>query len=260
MNVEISQPDEGFANPRLAALYDAENPWHPQDDFYQRLDMAAGSVLDVGCGTGTRLVSTRKRGHRGPLIGVDPARAMLDIAREKSSGLDPAIDWRLGDAQTFDLGRSVELITMTGHAFQVLLDDAAVRVALRNFRDHLAPGGLLAFETRNPSARAWERWTPRDTRGVAADREGEQWETWVDGAEVHARDGHDEEFVTFTWANHHLDSGDVLRSTSTLRFIDPDHLRDLLTEAGFTIDGWFGGWDRTPVTADGLEVIVLARR
>ena len=29
----------------LARLYDAENPWHPMDDFYQRLDLAAPQLL-----------------------------------------------------------------------------------------------------------------------------------------------------------------------------------------------------------------------
>lgn len=92
--------DDGFADPWLARLYDAECPWHPQDDFYQALDMQAGSVLDVGCGTGTRLASTRHRGHAGELVGVDPAEAMLDVARAKSD----RIEWIRGAAQTLDLG------------------------------------------------------------------------------------------------------------------------------------------------------------
>jgi hypothetical protein len=42
--------------------------------------------------------------------------------------------------------------------------------------------------------------------------------------------------------------------------MDPDHLRALLEEAGFRIDGWFGDWDRTSVTASSPEVIVVAGR
>lgn len=260
MTSQISQPDEGFANPRLAALYDAECPWHPQDDFYQHLDLQAGSVLDVGCGTGTRLVSTRTRGHRGELVGVDPARAMLDIAGKKSRELRPPLGWILGDAQTLELDRRVELLTMTGHAFQVLLTDEDVRAALASFHRHLEPGGLLAFETRNPAAQAWQRWTKAHSRGIVTDRAGEGWETWVDDARTHERAGYGEEFVTFVSYNRHLASGELLTSISTLRFIDPEHLRALLLEAGFRIEGWFGDWDRSPVTPQSLEVIVLARR
>jgi hypothetical protein len=47
-------------------------------------------------------------------------------------------------------------------------------------------------------------------------------------------------------------------STSTLRFIDPARLRMWLEEADFDVEGWFGDWDRTPVTAASPEVIVVA--
>ena len=129
MGGEVAQVDEGYADFRLARLYDAESPWHPQDDFYLSLDMQAGSVLDVGCGTGTRLVRARQVGHPGQLVGVDPAPGMLAVARAKSD----QVEWIHGDAQTLSLGRRFDLATMTGHAFQVLLDDEAVRAALRTF-------------------------------------------------------------------------------------------------------------------------------
>ena len=102
--------DEAYTDAEFVRLYDAENPWHPMDDYYQRLDLAAASVLDVGCGTGTRLARTRQAGHRGRLVGVDPAEAMLAVARAKSDD----VDWVLGEAQTLDLGTRFELVTMTG--------------------------------------------------------------------------------------------------------------------------------------------------
>lgn len=250
MSSQIAQPDLGYADPRLAELYDAECPWHPQDDFYQALDLQADSVLDVGCGTGTRLVSTRAAGHPGELVGVDPAPGMLGVARRKSD----RVTWVHGDAQTMELGRTFALVTMTGHAFQVLLDDTAVRTALVNFRRHLEPDGLLAFETRNPSARAWTRWTAENSRQVVANPAGEQFEVWVDNPVEHGKD-----LVTFRSLTRELDTDKLLRSASTLRFIDPAHLADLLAETGFTVQGWFGDWDRSPVTSTSLEVIVLAR-
>jgi hypothetical protein len=47
-------------------------------------------------------------------------------------------------------------------------------------------------------------------------------------------------------------------SRSTLRFIDPDHLRALLEDVGFRIDGWFGDWDRSPFAPSGAEEVVVA--
>lgn len=52
-----------------------------------------------------------------------------------------------------------------------------------------------------------------------------------------------------------LRTGQVVTDTSTLRFIDPAHLRALLAEAGFAIEGWYGSWDRAET---GPEIIVVA--
>src|SRR5262249_8629929 len=138
------------------AVYDALNPWGPSDDFYLGLVLAAPSVVDVGCGTGELLRQARQAGHAGFLAGVDPAPGMLSRAVAKRSDV---VGIR-GTAQSLNLSRTVDLVTMTGHAFQVLLDDNAVRQALTAFRRALNPGGRLAFETRNPAAQAWEGWTP----------------------------------------------------------------------------------------------------
>src|SRR6478752_3148691 len=79
-----------YSDEEAAALYDAINTWGPGDDFHLGLVMAAPSVLDVGCGTGTILVRAREAGHTGRLAGVDPDRAALDLARAKCSD----VEWR----------------------------------------------------------------------------------------------------------------------------------------------------------------------
>jgi len=242
--------DEGYTDPRLARLYDAENPWHLQDDFYLALDLAARSVLDVGCGTGTRLARARETGHTGLLVGVDPAPAMLAVARTKTAD----VEWVDGAAQSLDLGRCFELLSMTGHAFQLLLDDAAVLAALDRFRAHLTPDGLLAFETRNPGPQPWRAWTRAATAQQVEAPDGEPFELWVEGAH---RSGPDH--VTFTSVARRLRTGSRRTSRATLRFVDPDRLREHLAATGFAVEGWYGDWDRSPVTDDSPEIVVLAR-
>ena len=244
------QVDDKYKDVELARLYDAECPWHRQDDFYLSLDLQAASVLDVGCGTGTRLARARDVGHKGVLVGVDPGPGMLEVARAKTD----RVEWILGSAQTLDLGRRFELITMTGNAFQVLLDDAAVRAALRTFRRHLTDGGLLAFETRNPQAREWRRWVADGQPDRVVTSEGKAYDVWADHPVEH-----DTDLVTFQSFVRPVDTGEERSTSSTLRFIDPRHLRDLLEEAGFQIEGWFGDWDRGEVQPASLEIIVLAR-
>jgi SAM-dependent methyltransferase len=239
-----------YTDAAFARLYDAENPWHPMDDAYQRLDLAASSVLDVGCGTGARLARTRELGHSGRLVGVDPAEPMLAVARARC----PAVTWIRGDARTLDLGERFALVTMTGHAFQLLLDDDAARAALRTFHRHLEPGGLLAFETRNPAPRPWVAWVPALTRVRIVAPDGEPFASWFDHPVEH-----DGDLVDVTHVVRSLRSGHERRFRSTLRFVDPEHLRGLLAEAGFVVEGWSGDWDGSPVLPTSPEVVVLAR-
>ncbi|MFD6620214.1 class I SAM-dependent methyltransferase, partial [Streptomyces albidoflavus] len=153
-------PDRAFTDARLAALYDALNPWGPGDDFYLSLVRGAGAVLDVGCGTGALLARAREEGHTGRLCGLDPAAGMLSVARGRA-GSGSGVEWVRGTLDSgVRLAGPFDLVLMNGHAFQVLVEDAEIRTALDAVRGLLAPGGRFAFETRNPAVRAWEGWTP----------------------------------------------------------------------------------------------------
>ncbi|MFF6976529.1 class I SAM-dependent methyltransferase [Streptomyces sp. NPDC008343] len=241
--------DRSFADPALATLYDTLNLWGPGDDFYLGLVSAAGAVLDVGSGAGRLLRRARAGGHRGRLVGLDPAAAMLVEARRH--GTD--VEWVLGDLRTRDWYAEFDLVVMTGHVFQVLDRDEELRASLLAVHRALRPGGFV-FETRNPAARAWETWTPERARTV----------TGADGAAVLV--WHDVEgpvvgdLVTFTgtyacdtWPAHAV-------SRTTLRFLAPDALSAFLAEAGLTIADQYGDWARTPVTAVAPEIITVARR
>ncbi|MET7680377.1 methyltransferase domain-containing protein [Streptomyces sp. NPDC005423] len=242
--------DRSFADPSLAALYDTLNPWGPGDDFCLGLVRSAGAVLDIGCGTGQLLGRARRDGHRGRLMGLDPAAAMLVVARRR----EPGVEWVLGDLRTRVWQGEFDLAVMTGHAFQVLLDDEEVRVALRAVRDALAPGGRFVFETRNPAARPWESWTPDRVREIP-DGHGGTVRVWhqVESAPASG------DRVTFTetfegprWERPRVDR-------TTLRFLDADTLARFLTEAGFVVAEQYGDWGRGPLTPAAPEIITVAR-
>ena len=48
---------------------------------------------------------------------------------------------------------------MSGHVAQVFRDDQAWARVVEDLHRALVPHGTLAFESRNPAAKAWERWT-----------------------------------------------------------------------------------------------------
>jgi ubiquinone/menaquinone biosynthesis C-methylase UbiE len=91
---------------------------YPSDAFYHEQVMAAGDVLDVGCGTGSMLCHARAAGHAGRLAGLDPDAAALERARRRAD-----IEWVLGVAADAAWDREFDLATMASHAFQFLVSD-----------------------------------------------------------------------------------------------------------------------------------------
>src|SRR5690606_24205907 len=72
------------------------------------------------------------------------------IGRRRENG--SLVDWVEGDARSVRLGRTFDLVVLTGHAFQVFLDEADQAAALATIAAHLAPGGRFIFDSRNPEA------------------------------------------------------------------------------------------------------------
>lgn len=235
-----------------AALYDLHNPWdatrYPSDAFYNGLVMAAGAVLDVGCGTGGMLRQASESGHRGRLVGLDPDRAALDRARRCTD-----VEWVLGSAADAVWEREFDLATMVSHAFQCLVGDDELHASLRAIRAALRDGGRFAFETRHPQARAWETWNPSNAADVV-DVAGRRLRSWHQVESVVG------DVVTFTGTTCEQD-GTVLRIDHTsLRFLTVPDLAEVLTGAGFAIEAQYGDWYRGPLTDTSREIVTIARR
>lgn len=140
--------DRHYEDERLTAIYDFDSGWSPDRQFYLELAASSGmEILDVGCGTG--LLANEYAAKKNKVTGVDPSAAMLEVAKEKFYGDE--IEWVQSFAQDLDLGKTFDLIVMTGHAFQVLLSDEDVITTFKNMQKHLKPDGLIVFESRNAS-------------------------------------------------------------------------------------------------------------
>lgn len=242
----------GFSDAEVAALYDVMNPWEPAGrgdaSFYNGLVMAADSVLDVGCGTGLMLHSARDQGHIGRLAGLDPDGGSLARARRRDD-----IEWVQGAAADAPWLAEFELATMVGHAFQCLITDEEVRVALAGVHRALRDGGVFAFETRHPQARAWEAWNPANASEFT-DAAGRKLRVWH---EVESTDGG----VVVLTETTALADGEVLRvDRGSLRFLDVAAIGAFLAEAGFEVIAQYGGWDSAPIDAASREIITIARK
>jgi hypothetical protein len=173
---------------------------------------------------------------------------MLQQARRRGD-----VEWMLGDLASTRWDREFDLIVMSGHAFQVLLEDDVLRASLAAVRAALGDEGRFAFETRNPLVREWEQWTPVHAAKVVTGsgvpvRLTRQVET-VEGDRVSFA----HTFTSPAWDRPRM-------SHSTLRFLRADALSTFLAEAGLAIERQYGDWDGGPLTAASPEIITIARR
>ena len=212
------------------------------------LVMAADSVLDVGCGTGELLRLARQAGHTGRLCGVDPAEPMLQLARQRAD-----IEWVLGEAAADGWDQEFHLVVMTGHAFQVILEDEVIQTTLAAIRSALTDHGRFVFDTRNPLVRDWERWMP-DVVWEFVGPDGAVVRKWH---EIEPIDGNVVSYST-TFTSPSWERPLMIRSSQ--RFYDADSVSSFLFAAGLAIEEQFGHWDRRPLTDTSPEIITIARR
>jgi len=218
--------DEEFRHPRLAAIYDALDPDRGDLDAYVAVveQLGARRVLDVGCGTGTLARMLAERGH--DVVAVDPASASLTVARAKPGA--ERVRWIDGDATALPVADR-EVATMTGNAVQSIADPQHWAATLRSVRAALRAGGHLVFETRDPAARGWQRWTReasyRTTQiaGVGAVT------SWVEVTAI------DWPLVSFRWTWIFASDGATLVSDSTLRFRQREEVEADLRRNGFSV-------------------------
>ena len=230
------------------SAYDELNPADNDYKFYADLAarLKAACVIDLGCGTGTlaRLLVTN--GHH--VIGIDPNPEMLRVAAAK--GASDKIEWRLGYSDCAD-GDSADLFVISGHVAQVFLDEPAWTHLLRDAWRALRPGGVIAFESRNPDARGWERWTREQTTRIVGSG-NEQTEIWHETIRVHLP------LVTYDTCAENLTTGSRHRTENALAFRSQTALAYTLAAAGFPNPEFLGDWDRSEVTSASPEIIVTA--
>jgi SAM-dependent methyltransferase len=225
--------DLNYVSPRLAEIYDLDNPWGQDTDFYLALtEPGPCCVLDLGCGTGTLCCALAQRGHQ--VTGVDPAGPMLVIAATKPHA--EKVEWIQSRAQDYRSQHRFDLIVMMGHVFQILLTDEEVLAVLSTMRRHLKPGGKAAFETRNPNldwARIWETHAP-----VVYTLPNRQVRETL---QVTSEFG---ELISFQQEFEFPEL--TLTSRTTLRFMSRPRIEELIARAGLVTREVFGDWDRSP--------------
>jgi len=117
----------------------------------------------------------------------------------------------------------------------------------------------VAFESRDPAARAWASWTRRDSLRTADAGPGGVFQWWYEVTEVIG----DGALVRSEVHYRFPASGEELVSRNELRFRTRSELTRDLARAGFSVQHVFGDWDRRPARPQDQgnpELIFVAAR
>jgi SAM-dependent methyltransferase len=233
----------------LATFYDAAASKERKDfAFCVSLAEKARTVLDLGCGTGELAVALAGKPGGKNVVGVDPAKGMLALAAARKGGQN--VEWLRGDARTVRLDRTFDLIILTGHAFQVFLEDEDRRACLTTIAAHLASGGVFAFDSRNPDFPGSKERTREQTETRFQHRELGAVKAWNISS-------YDAETRILTYSNHYtvLATGEEHSGTDRIAYTPQSELADLVEAAGLRVDHWLGDWDGSAFHATAYDII-----
>lgn len=140
---------------RRAAEFDAdrgrslnEQPW--LDAFLDHVPKA-GSVLDLGCGSGEPIARYLiEQGRR--VTGVDASPGLIELCRERF----PEQDWIVADMRGLDLGRTFDGLIAWHSSFH--LNRADQRALFQVLARHLKPGGALMFTSGHEDGERIGEW------------------------------------------------------------------------------------------------------
>jgi len=241
--------DDLYADPVLAQFYDRDRP-RPDFEYCQNLARSAGRVLDLGCGTGQLAAALAGTRH---VVGVDPAAAMLDIARARPGG--GRVCWVQADARNVRLHRQFDLVVLTGHSFQVLLSDADQSAVLTTIREHLAPNGRFVFDSRNPDfAGRKERDRSDKLSGFTHPVLGiiEPWNI--------SRYNEDTGILHYTNGYREKATGAEHSASARIRYSRRDDLAARIDAVGLFVREWLEDWTGAAFSTRSPEIIPIGQR
>jgi SAM-dependent methyltransferase len=231
-----------------ARLYDRLFPGGQQAVAFYRAeaDRQGGCVLELGSGTGQKLIPIASDGH--PCTGLELSSDMLAEAQRKAGERALAVEWVQGDMRDFDLGRTFDLVFIAGNSLLHLHEAEDLVDCFRSVRRHLAPGARLIFDVFNPSVRMLAHADGvRRRRDALSFVDPERGVVHVDVAETYDAAA---QVTRGRWYFSTDSEADFVVVPLELRSIFPQELPLLLSLGGLRVAERFGDWSRAPLTAD----------
>ena len=229
----MQKEDALYNNPRLVEVCDFFNSGRTDLDFYlSKFPAAPAHALDIGAGTGSCAIELSELGYS--VTAVEPAHNMLEFAKQKTGA--ESVDWHHGTIEEAKLVGQFDFAYMIGHAFQCLLSDQEITSFFEHTARSLRPNGKQFFESRNPTAKTWENWTPQNATPPETIPSGTKVQCLHSVIEV------SDELVTFEENYQFDDNRNPIISQSTLRFAPKEDIVRIANNAQLYLTGYWTDW------------------
>lgn len=226
-------------------------------DAYTKAD---GPVVELGIGDGRIAVQAARQGR--VVIGVDLSTAMLDLCRQRAerAGVLDRLTLVNADFRSFELDTPAALIALPYHSLGHLLTLDDKRRAIVHTFSQLRPGGRFLFDDFLMTTELMAQMRTVQLRAERRRATGADSLLWVTSLVNEA----ERSIRVVTWEDE-LDSESRLERRRyrrlSLSWLEPAQARDLLTDAGFTIEAFFGDFQGTPFSeTTAHEQVWVARK
>ena len=251
-----------------ASLYDSYSTGLEGDEaFYvEEAARAGGPVLEIACGTGRILIPIAESGV--PIVGLDRAPAMLEVARRKIDALPEETKRRIqtveGDMRAFSLERRFPLAIIPYRAFLHMMNAGDQRRTLTRIREHLTDRGRLIFNVFDPSIEliaAYMKPLGGSLKHAGSFTHPETGNR-VMVSDTRRYDPSEQILEEHRFFEEVDDEGRVLSKTTTplyLRYVHRFEMQHLLELCGYEVEALYGDFRRGPFR-HGHEQVWVARR
>lgn len=196
----------------------------------------ASRALDLACGSGRH---TRALCQQIWTVGLDLSRALLQVAKAEA----PDVPYVRADMRVLPFARdSFDLVVNLFTSFGYFSSDEENRVALSEVNRVIRRGGVFVLDYFNAD-QVRATLVAHDTRRIGNRTVTQDRRITGDGRYV------EKEISS---------AGSPVRYLERVRLFEPDDLRCLLHDAGFSVDHEMGDYTGAPLGADSARAIFFA--
>ena len=117
------------------------------------------SIIDIGCGTGVLAVEAKKMFPRSKVVGIDPDKPALEIAKARAKRENVEVDFTFGSAKKLPLKTETFHVAVSTLAFHHMPAAVKKKAAKEAFRVLKRGGKFCLFDFKPRKRVFWNFWT-----------------------------------------------------------------------------------------------------